>query len=350
MTVKVGFVPPFEALVAPIHERRIMVRTMAARGLDHVGLVDHISFRDGSGYDGLVHAASMLALDPGLPAYLGLYLLPLRHPMAVARQLATLAELAPGRFTFAVGIGGDDRAEVENCGIDPRTRGARMDECLTVLRDLLTGEPVTFTGAHVQVHDAVIRPAPTTPIPIVVGGRSPAAHRRVARLGDGWLGLWVSPERYAAVVDSIDAQAADAGRADVPWQHGLTVWAGFGDTERDGRASLAPAMEATYHQPFATFERWSPCGTPADVAAFLAPYVQSGCTTFNLMPRATDLPVLIDAVAEVRRLLTSAVENTDPASQAGAVDKTETASQAGWVGPVDNGATIDLTTSRTPAR
>lgn len=318
MAVKVGFVPPFDALTAPLADRHTMVCTIASRGIDHVGLVDHVSFRDGSGYDGLVHAASMLALDPAVHAYLGLYLLPLRHPMAVARQLATLAELAPGRLTFAVGIGGDDRAEVENCGVDPRTRGARMDECLTVLRALLTGEPVTFAGDHITVQDAIIRPAPAVPIPIIVGGRSSAAHRRVARLGDGWLGLWTSAGRYAEVVASIEAEAASVGRDGRYWQHGLTVWAGFGDTEAEGRAHLAPAMEATYHHPFASFERWSPSGTPAQIAEFLAPYVQSGCTTFNLMPRAADLPILIDSVAEVRRLLTEPVENKAPAFQAGA--------------------------------
>ncbi len=301
--VRVGFVPPFEAMVAPLEERRRLVAAVADAGLDHLGAVDHISFHDGQGFDGLVHATAMLSLHDTLPVYLGLYLLPLRHPVPVARQLATVAELAPGRLTFAVGIGGEDRGEIENCGVDPRTRGARTDECLAVVRELLTGKPVTFRGDHVQVHDALVRPAPEPAIPIIVGGRSDAAHRRVARFGDGWLGIWVSAARYAQVLASIDEQARAVDRASVDWQHGLTVWAGFGATAEEGRSHLAPAMEDTYRQPFATFERWSPCGTPEDIAAFLAPYVEAGCGSINFMPRAGNLEAIVDSVAEVRRLL-----------------------------------------------
>ena len=63
-----------------------------------------------------------------------MYLLPLRHPVLVARQLADIERLAPGRLVLGVGVGGEDRHEVAICGVDPATRGARMDECLAVLR------------------------------------------------------------------------------------------------------------------------------------------------------------------------------------------------------------------------
>jgi alkanesulfonate monooxygenase SsuD/methylene tetrahydromethanopterin reductase-like flavin-dependent oxidoreductase (luciferase family) len=123
--------------------------------------------------------------------YVGLYLLPLRHPVTVARQLASIAELAPGRLTFGVGIGGEDRHEIEVCGVDPRTRGRRMDECLEILRAFAAGQPVTFTGEFFSFQDALIVPAPSPAIPLVVGGRPDAAVRRAMRLGDGWLGIWV---------------------------------------------------------------------------------------------------------------------------------------------------------------
>lgn len=300
----VGFVPPFDALTATLGERRSMVDRSLAAGVDHIGLVDHVSFRDGQGYDGLIHAASLLSLDPALHVYLGLYLLALRHPMPVARQLATIAEIAPGRFTFAVGVGGDDRAEVENCGVDPATRGRRMDECLEVLRMLLVGDAVTYSGEYVTVHDALIKPPPSPPISIIVGGRSEAAQRRAARLGDGWLGIWVSASRYATIVENIKAQANESGRSDQVTEFGLNVWVGFGKTTEEGRRHLARGMEETYLMPFDRFEKWSPCGAPADVADFLAPYVEAGCSTFNLMARAADIEVIVDCVAEVQSLLT----------------------------------------------
>jgi alkanesulfonate monooxygenase SsuD/methylene tetrahydromethanopterin reductase-like flavin-dependent oxidoreductase (luciferase family) len=74
----------------------------------------------------LIAAISLLSLQRDLPVYVGLYLLPLRHPVPVARALASIAQLVPGRLTLGVGIGREDRHEVEICGVDPGTRGRRM--------------------------------------------------------------------------------------------------------------------------------------------------------------------------------------------------------------------------------
>jgi alkanesulfonate monooxygenase SsuD/methylene tetrahydromethanopterin reductase-like flavin-dependent oxidoreductase (luciferase family) len=166
----------------------------AEAGIDHVCCADHVSFGPGLGFDGLVQASALAALHPSLRIYCGLYLLPLRHPVLVARQLADIERFAPGRLTLGVGIGGEDRHEIEICGVDPATRGARMDECLTVLRELLTGQPVTFHGTFFDLDEALIVP-PAPGIPLIVGGRSDAAIRRAGRLGDGWLGIWNSPRR-----------------------------------------------------------------------------------------------------------------------------------------------------------
>jgi len=171
--------------------------------------------------------------------YVGLYLLPLRHPVPVARQLATIAQLAPGRLTLGVGLGGEDPHEIEICGVDPRTRGRRMDECLQVLRSLADGTPVTFDGEFFALDDALIVPAPSPSIPLIVGGRSDAAVRRAARFGDGWLGIWASPRRYAAVRDHITREAAQVGRNASRFEHALNVWCGFATTREAARELLA---------------------------------------------------------------------------------------------------------------
>src|SRR5207245_11285741 len=114
--------------------RRRLLDSCASAGAGHVVVADHVSFRGGDGFDGLVSAGSVLAAHDTLGAYVSVYLLALRHPVPVARQLATLAELHPGRLVLGVGVGGDDRAEVIACGVDPRTRGRRTDEALAVLR------------------------------------------------------------------------------------------------------------------------------------------------------------------------------------------------------------------------
>ena len=277
----------------------------AEAGIDHVCCADHVSFGPGVGFDGLVQASALAALHPSLRIYCGLYLLPLRHPVLVARQLADIERSAPGRLTLGVGIGGEDRHEIEICGVDPATRGARMDECLTVLRELLTGQPVTFHGTFFDLDEAVIVP-PAPGIPIIVGGRSDAAIRRAGRLGDGWLGIWNSPRRFAAAVEMAAGEAARAGRAAPPGRHAMQVWCGFADTREAARASLAPAMEAFYGLPFERFERYCPYGTADDVAAFLAPYAAAGCTGFNLIPQAAEPDQAVAGVASVGALLAGA--------------------------------------------
>jgi alkanesulfonate monooxygenase SsuD/methylene tetrahydromethanopterin reductase-like flavin-dependent oxidoreductase (luciferase family) len=280
-----------------------LLAQMGAVGVDHAVVGDHVSFFVGIGFDGLVHATALAALHPQLPVYTSVYLLPLRHPVPVARQLSTLASIAPGRVVFGVGIGGEDPHEVEICGVDPRTRGARMEECLAILRSLLTGEPASYHGRFFDISDARILPAPDPAIPIIVGGRSDAAIRRAGRLGDGWLGIWVSPERFAAAVRTAGEEAVTSGRAEAPTRHGMTVWCGFGDDEASAREILAGSMQAIYQLPFERFERYSPYGSPERVAEFLAPYVAAGCRDINLLARGARPDETIAAVGEVKRLL-----------------------------------------------
>jgi alkanesulfonate monooxygenase SsuD/methylene tetrahydromethanopterin reductase-like flavin-dependent oxidoreductase (luciferase family) len=284
-------------------ELRRLLALAGDAGVDHVGTGDHVSFWVGAGRDGLIDATALAMAHPTLPVHVAVYLLALRHPVLVARQLSTLSELAPGRLVLGVGIGGEDRHEVAVCGVDPASRGRRMDECLTVLRGLLAGERVTHRGEFFTLDDALVLPAPDPPIPIVVGGRSEAAVRRAARLGDGWLGIWVSVARFTKVVATVDEVAAQAGRGEVAWRHGMQVWCGFGGSRERARALLAPTMEAVYRLPFERFERYSPYGSPEDVAAFLAPYVQAGCGSFNLIPCAADTATAVEGVAGVKELL-----------------------------------------------
>jgi alkanesulfonate monooxygenase SsuD/methylene tetrahydromethanopterin reductase-like flavin-dependent oxidoreductase (luciferase family) len=235
------------------------------------------------------------------------YLLPLRHPVTVARQISSLVLLAPGRLVFGVGIGGDDRHELEVCGVDPKTRGRRMDECLTIVRGLLAGATVDLDGEVLSVHDARVAPTPPVPVPIVVGGRSDAALRRAARLGDGWLGVFVTPERWAASRTRVETAALEVGRTGVEWQHGLSAWVGFGDSRAAAAPLLGAAMDALYHRPFADFAAYAPHGTPDDVAQALMPYLAAGCRTFNLIPVAADDRTAIEGCARVREVLRGAI-------------------------------------------
>jgi|KBSMisStandDraft_5_1062788.scaffolds.fasta_scaffold368629_1 alkanesulfonate monooxygenase SsuD/methylene tetrahydromethanopterin reductase-like flavin-dependent oxidoreductase (luciferase family) len=300
--VRVGMFPPLGLLEQDPEAARAFLTRVAAAGIDHICCGDHVSFFAGMGFDGLVQAAALAMLHPALPVYTGVYLLPLRHPVLVARQLADIARIAPGRLIFGTGIGGEDRHEVAACGVDPASRGRRMDECLTVVRQLLTGKAVTFHGTFFDLDDVVISPAPAEPIPVIVGGRSDAAVRRAGRLGDGWLGIWASSRRFAAAVELAADEAARAGRPG-PGRHAMQVWCGLADTKEAARACLAPAMEAFYQLPFERFERYCPYGTPDDVAEFLAPYARAGCREFNLIPQAPGHDYAIAGTAAVKKAL-----------------------------------------------
>jgi alkanesulfonate monooxygenase SsuD/methylene tetrahydromethanopterin reductase-like flavin-dependent oxidoreductase (luciferase family) len=281
---------------------RDFVARVEATGIDRLFTGDHVVFKGGYGFDGLLNATAA-AVASRLIVQTAVYLLPLRHPVPVARQVATLAALAPGRLVFGVGLGGEDPAELRACGIDPSTRGRRMDEALAVLRPLLAGTEVTVSGAFFRLDQVRIQPAPEPPVPIVIGGRSDAALRRVARHGDGWLGLWVSPGRYAAAVELIASYAADGGRPVAGWQHGMHVWCGLGASAATARSRLAAAMEALYRRPFGQFERYCPCGSPAEIAASLQPYVDAGCRSFNLIPVADSEQAAIEGADAVRTAL-----------------------------------------------
>jgi alkanesulfonate monooxygenase SsuD/methylene tetrahydromethanopterin reductase-like flavin-dependent oxidoreductase (luciferase family) len=291
-----------ETLDERAHDRVAMA---ASAGLDYIGSTDHVCFRGGAGIDGLTTVSALAGLHPTIGLYVGVYQLPLRHPVVVARQVSTLAHFAPGRLTFGVGVAGEDPDEFESCGVDLHTRGRRANEALHIVRRLLAGESVTFDGDFFRMQDTRVLPAPQPWVPLVVGGRSDAALRRTATLGDGWSALFVSPRRFADGVERIAEHADHAGREPVAWEHALELWCGFGRTVEEGRATLAATMEPFYGVPFDAFERYCPVGRAEDIAAALAPYVEAGARTFHISPVGSSLEEVVHGVAQVKQHLAS---------------------------------------------
>ena len=122
--------------------------------------------------------------------------LPLRNPVVLAKQVATLDWLSQGRFFPAVGLGQEDPDEYEACGVPKADRARRTDEAITLMRRLWEEEDVTHEGEFFTTHNVSVtprtflKPSP----PVWIGGRSPAAARRVGRVGDGWLVSSATPE------------------------------------------------------------------------------------------------------------------------------------------------------------
>ncbi len=301
--LRIGMATPVNLWSMKEDAKRQILEDAYNAGVDHIFMADHVSFRDGSGTDGFVEIAALSQLHPKIGVMISIYLLPLRHPLPVARQLATINTIAPGRVIFGVGIGGDDRHEVEVCEVDPRTRGRRTNESLTIIRRLMTEETVDFTGEFFKLGAAQIKPEIGTGIPIIVGGRSDAALKRAAHFGDGWIGAWCSVSRYQEALALIQQTATALGREGHNWHHGYQPWVGVANNREEARVLVADAMEDFYHVPFEKFERYVPFGTPEQVAEALLPYVNAGCSIMNLKVVACDDQASIAAIKIIAQLL-----------------------------------------------
>lgn len=305
MTVQIGYATPTTLWKSSFDEKQRLIQRLVDVGIDRVYMADHVSFRDGSGKDGFIEIAALSQLNPTIDVMISVYLLALRHPVTVARQLATMSEIAPGRVTLGVGVGGEDRHEIEVCGVDPRTRGRRTDESLEIVRALMTGDPIDFHGEFFDLEQARIKPAISPAVPLIIGGRSDAALTRTAKYGDGWIGAWCSSRRFAEAVEIIAHEAEGVGRTDVAWRHGYQPWVGIADTPERAGELVGRAMEAFYKVPFAAFEKYTPHGTVEQVADALRPYVDAGCSLLNLKVVAEDETEAIGAAGELAAQLRS---------------------------------------------
>ena len=142
----------------------------------------------------------------------GISVLPGRHPVLVAKQLASLAGLAPGRVLPVFGLQPAVPGERALFPVPAGQRGAVFDEALALLRLMLTTDVVSFHGSFFTVEDASVGPLPAKPLDIWLAGSAPAALRRVGRLGDGWLGSLLTPAEAGEAVAIINAAADEAGR------------------------------------------------------------------------------------------------------------------------------------------
>ena len=143
--------------------------------------------------------------------------LPIRHPVLVAKQAASVAVLTGGRFLFGVGTSPwpEDYALLD---VPWARRGRRMDECIEIIRGLLAGGFFEYHGEIFDVPAVKMSPAPAAPVPILVGGHGEAALRRAAVVGDGWLHGGGDPADLPGLLERLAQLRAEAGRSDQPFE------------------------------------------------------------------------------------------------------------------------------------
>lgn len=155
-------------------------------------------------------ALTAVAAQTRLDLMTHVYILPLRHPLTVAKSVGTLATLFPGRFHFGIGVGWMAE-EFSLLGEDFRTRGRRANEMIEILRTVWTLKPASHRGEQYAFEPIDMAPVPPVPPTILVGGSSDAAIERAARIGDGFVAMPATLEEYRdgilpRIQASLDAQ------------------------------------------------------------------------------------------------------------------------------------------------
>jgi len=143
--------------------------------------------------------------------------LPIRPPALVAKQAGSLAALLGNRLSLGVGISPWPE-DFELMGVPFARRGKRMDECIDIVRGLTSGEYFEYHGEHYDIAKTKMTPAPSEPIPILVGGHSEPALRRAVIRGDGWLHAGSDTEELDRLLGRLDAIREAEGRAGEPFE------------------------------------------------------------------------------------------------------------------------------------
>jgi probable F420-dependent oxidoreductase len=160
--------------------------------------------------DPLAAISAMAAVTSKLRFATYIYVLPSRHPVAVAKTAATVAVLSGGRLVLGTGAGWM-REEFDVLGHSFEDRGRRFGEMVEILRALWGGGMVTHHGAGYDFGPLQISPVPDRPVPILVGGHSDAAIRRAATV-DGWMGMAYDLDEVEPLVRRVlDARKAAGG-------------------------------------------------------------------------------------------------------------------------------------------
>lgn len=261
-----------------LQEGQAFVELADACGFDSVWVGDHISFTTPI-LDPLMQLLQVAILSPRLEIGTGVYLLPLRHPTPVAKQVATLDVLSEGRLIFGVGVGGEFAQEFAACGVPLNERGARLSEGIEVLRKLWSGAPVSHEGRFYPFPEVQLLPAPAQPggPPVWCGGRSDAALMRTGYLADGYISYVVTPQMFSDALQKIAAAAAQAGRKFDAFGTGHLLFARIDDHYDQAFAAAVRSLSHRYAMDFTKpAGKYAALGRPEDVAQSMRAFYDAG--------------------------------------------------------------------------
>jgi probable F420-dependent oxidoreductase len=256
-----------------------LVALIDRSGYDSLWVGDHISFAVPI-LDPLLQLAQAAVVSRRLTLGTSVYLLPLRHPAPVAKQLATLDHLTEGRLIVGVGVGGEFPREYEVCGVPHNERGPRLSEGIRLLRQFWSGEAVSHAGGFYPPFANVAMQPPSRQNggpPIWCGGRSDAALRRTARLADGWLSYVVTPAMYRTSLAKIVAAMEQAGRAVTRFGTGHLLFTRIDDSYEKALETATETLSIRYAMDFRrAAQRYCALGRADQVAEAIREFYAAG--------------------------------------------------------------------------
>lgn len=244
-------------------------------GVDSLWQTDRLHGGDGQ-LEALATMAALAGCTERIKFGMNAVVASLRDPLLLAKQCATIDFLSRGRLLPVFGVGVEGDPVWKATGRDPAERGRRADEALEIAQRLWRGEELHYAGRFYTYAGVRIAPLPVQqPLPCWIGGSSPAAIRRTARLGTGWLAGLAPPEEVGRVIAAIQAELAANGRTIDPDHYGATIPCRIGEPdaalgERYARAGAGAV----------------PTGAPEQIVARAREYLAAGATKLVLIPLA----------------------------------------------------------------
>src|SRR5262252_1977541 len=242
-------------------------------------------------YEPLITFTYVAARTTRLRLCTGILVLPMRHMVVAAKQVATLDQLSEGRVILGVGAGAY-REEYEALFPDAKDihRGTLVDEGMRALRLLFTERRATFRGRHVRFEEVECFPKPRqAPLPIYAGGNHAEVRRRAGEYGDGWMPAVLSTEEVKRGVEDVrraaDKAGRDASRIDIAPQFAVSIGRTRDEAERRFGASqlyrhLESLKRTTLREQTGGFEQRNLIGSPDEISERIRAYQAAGVTTF----------------------------------------------------------------------
>jgi probable F420-dependent oxidoreductase len=283
-------------------------------------------------YDALATLAYVAGMTARIRLGTSAVVLPLRNPVVLAKEAASIDQLSAGRLILGVAAGGayvkQELAAVGHPELGNH-RGLVLEEWIGVMRGVWSVPVYATRGKFIQIEGAEVFPKPQqTPLPLWIGGTSTHARKRVGRLADGWLGIWLSPEEVRAGREEIAAHAAAAGRdpetITISSEHWLAI---DREPRRAAARSLATRKGFSHHisllpsagdDNVATLtdreEEYSLVGTPQEILDRVSLYSKAGADLLIIRAIRETLDALLDDLELFREEVMAFIPGSHPAA------------------------------------